>query len=317
MSNPHSPVAVVAWKKLSTRSTLLAQALDARLWFFKDRLPYIRAFAKTLLRGLREKPQVLVVQLPQGPLLLEAYVLKKLVGCRVVADVHTGFVLGGGWKGLLLNAPFVRLLPTADLVVAHNQTQLELIPKKVQAKTIVVFDPWYFIGEGTQGQRGGERYVVFPASFAPDEPLEEVIDAVESLGGDVKMYVTGNWKRKPAIKKHESSRVAFTGFLSDEEFSRLLSDAAAIVTGTKREYTALMSGWEAVAYNKPLAVTSTRTLQDLFGGYAIFYDYTNRQSIANAITQALNSKPNAAAKEELRQKTAESLAVLKQKIQAS
>ena len=312
----HAATAIIVWKKLSRRSELLAQALNAELWFFKDNLPYARAFAKTLLRSIREKPRVIVVQLPQGPLLLEAYLLKKLTGCKVVADVHTGFMVSTDWKGLLLNAPFVKFLPTADVVVAHNETQLNLIPQKVKKKTIVVFDPWYLIekqGAGNQGRH--ERYIVFPASFAPDEPLEEVIAAINTSKINVKMYVTGNWKRKPNIKKHESNRVVFTGFLPNEEFSRLLSNAAAIVTGTKREYTALMSGWEAVAYGKPLAVTATRTLKDLFGDYAIFYDYRSSQSIAEAINKALDSKLNTVAQEKLKQKTKKSLEQLKQKIQ--
>jgi glycosyltransferase involved in cell wall biosynthesis len=312
----HVAIAIIVWKKLSRRSELLAQALNAELWFFKDNLPYARAFAKTLLRSIREKPRVMVVQLPQGPVLLEAYLLKKLTGCKVVADVHTGFMVSTDWKGLLLNAPFVKLLPTADVVVAHNETQLDLIPQKVRKKTIVVFDPWSLIGEQGVGSQGGqERYIVFPASFAPDEPLEEVIGAINTFKINVKMYVTGNWKRNPNIKKHESNRIAFTGFLPNEEYSRLLSNAAAIVTGTKREYTALMSGWEAVAYGKPLAVTATRTLKDLFGDYAIFYDYRSSQSIAEAINKTLDSKPNTAAQEKLKQKTKKSLEQLKQRIQ--
>jgi len=311
----HNALAVVAWKKLSTRSELLAKALNAELWFFKDNIPYARAFAKTLLKGIREKPRLMVVQLPQGPLLLEAYLLKKLIGCKVVADIHTGFVVNTDWKGKLLNAPFVKLLPTADIIIAHNQTQLKLIPKKVQGKTLVIFDPWQLIEtQIAKTQSGQERYLVFPASFAPDEPLKEVIAAIKVFNIDVKLYVTGNWKRTPEIKKYESDRVVFTGFLPRAEFNSLLANATAIVTGTKREYTALMSGWEAVAYSKPLVVTITRTLKDVFGDYAIFYNYRNSQSIAAAINKALNSKANLLVREKLKQRTIQSLKLLNQKI---
>lgn len=311
----HNAVAVVAWKKLSTRSELLAKALNADLWFFKDNLPYARAFAKTLLKGIREKPRLMVVQLPQGPLLLEAYLLKKLIGCKIIADIHTGFVVSTDWKGLLLNAPFVRLLPTADIVIAHNKTQLRLIPKKVQNKTLVVFDPWNLIEiQGTKTQSRQGNYLVFPASFAPDEPLEEVITAINTFNIDAKMYVTGNWKRKPNIKKHESNRIIFTGFLPTKEFKTLLANSAAIITGTKREYTALMSGWEAVAYSKPLAVTATRTLKDLFGDYAVFYNYRSSRSIADSINKVLNSKSNLDVREKLKQRTTQSLKQLTQKI---
>jgi len=315
MPNQNATITIIAWKKLSTRSTLLAKALDAKLWFFKDNIPYAKAFARTLLKTIREKPRIMIIQLPQGPLLLEAYFLKKVTGCKVIADVHTGFLVNTNWKGLLLNVPFAKLLPTADIIVAHNEPQLDLIPKKVRNKTIVVFDPWHLIeNQSTEKRSKYENYIVFPASYAPDEPLEEVINSINTFNVNVKMYVTGNWKRNPNVKKYSSDRIVFTGFLSSEKFNNLLSNATAIITGTKREYTALMSGWEAIAHGKPLAVTATRTLKDLFGDYAVFYDYRNGQSIANAINTILTSKPNIAAHKKLKQRTIKSLEQLNQKI---
>lgn len=308
--------AIIAWKKLSRRSELFAKALDAKLWFFSDNLPYIRAFLRTLREVISQKPKTIIVQLPQGPLLLEVLILKKLAGCNVIADVHTGFLLSTDWKGLLLNAPFVKLLHFADLVTAHNDAQLGLIPSNAKNKTIVVFDPWYLIAEGeTSTEIKQESYIVFPASFASDEPLEEVINSINSFNINVKMYITGNWKQRPEIRKYASERVIFTGFLPTAEFSILLAEAAAIVTGTKREYTSLMSGWEAVAYAKPLAVTTTRTLRNVFGDYAVYYDYRDSQSIAEAIQKVLGAKPNLLVREKLRQRTVKSLEQLERKMQ--
>ena len=311
-----NPIAVIAWKKLSTRSELLAKALNGRLWFFRDNLPYARAFAKTLLKVVREKPSVIVVQLPQGPLLLEAYLLKKLIGCKVVADAHTGFLISTDWKGKLLNAPFVKLLPTADIVVAHNEDQLALIPTKVKNKTIVVFDPWYLImPQAIKSATKQEPYVVFPASFAPDEPIEEIIESINKFNLNVKMYITGSWKRKPELKKYASERIIFTGFLPSKKFNSLIANAVAIITGTTREYTVLMSGWEAVAYSKPLAVTTTVTLKNLFGDYATFYDWKNPESIAEAIRKITTTRPNLTAREKLRQRTTQKLKILKNKLE--
>jgi glycosyltransferase involved in cell wall biosynthesis len=307
-------VAVLVWKKLSRRSELLAQALDANLWVFPDIIPYMRAAIRTLMKIIRYKPKNLIIQLPQGPLLLEALLLKRLLGYKVLADVHTGFLLSTDWKGKILNAPFVKLLHYSDLVIAHNEAQLNLIPKNAKNKTLVVLDPWPFITTpNTHLKTIEEQYIVFPASFAPDEPLQEVIDAVKSHNINIKLFITGNWKRKPEIKKSESDHIKFTGFLSKEEFGILLAQASAIITGTKREFTSLMSGWEAVAYTKPLAVTKTRTLKNLFGEYAIFYDWRNNQSIANAIKNALDSKPNLPAREKLRIRTMKTIAQLESK----
>jgi hypothetical protein len=307
--------AIIVWKRLSRRSELLAQALKAELWVFPDSLPYARAALRTLLKIIKIKPKNLIIQLPQGPLLLEALLLKRFVGCRVLADVHTGFLLSTDWKGKLLNSPFVKLLRYADFIIAHNDTELNLIPKNARNKTLVVFDPWHLISiQKTSSSSTKEIYLVFPASFAPDEPLQEVINAIKTSNINATMYITGNWKRNPEIKKQESNQIKFTGFLPNEEFGNLLANAKAIVTGTKREYTSLMSGWEALAYSKPLALTETFTLKNLFENYALFYDWEDNGSIAEAIKKVLIQKPNISAQQKLKQLTTRKIDLLKTKL---
>jgi hypothetical protein len=307
---------IIAWKRLSRRSELLSKALGAQLWFFSDNIPYIRAFFNTLRNVVNKKPKIIIVQLPQGPLLLEAFFLKMLMKQKIVADVHTGFLITTEWKGLLLNVPFLKFLRAADLIIAHNEFQLNLIPSDLRDKTLVVLDPWHLIIDNkgnNKSEQGG--YIVFPASFASDEPLEEVINSINSFNIDVKMYITGNWKRQSKIMKYASDHIIFTGYLQSGEYNKLLSKATAIITGTKREYTSLMSGWEAVAYAKPLALTETGTLKSLFKDYAVFYDWKNNKSIAEAIKEILISKPNMAAREKLRLRTLGSLEMLNNKLE--
>jgi len=307
---------IVAWKKLSRRSELLSKALRAKLWFFPDNIPYIRASLSTLRFIAKQKPKIILVQLPQGPLLFEAFILKVLLKCRIVADVHTGFLIASDWKGLLLNAPFLKFLRVADLIIVHNEFQLNLVPSGLKEKTLVVLDPWHLIaGNGEKCEVEQSGYIVFPASFASDEPLEEVINSVNSFNIDVKMYVTGNWRRQPKLLKYASDRVTFTGYLPNREYNRLLSKATAVITGTKREYTSLMSAWEAVAYAKPLALTETDTLKSLFKDYAIFYDWKNGKSIAEAIKKILVLKPNRVAHEKLRMRTLRGLEKLYKRLE--
>ena len=309
---PNSQIVVVVWKKLSRRSELLAEAVKGMLWFFKDTNPYIRAALRTLHQTITAKPRNIIVQLPQGPLLLEALLLKKLIHCKVIADVHTGFLFSTDWKGRLLNMPFVKLLHHADLVVAHNDSQLNIIPQNAKDKTVVMADPWHLIPVEHPRSRGTERYIVFPASFASDEPLEEVINSINTSNIDVKMYITGNWNRKPEIKKYESNRIKLTGFLPAEQYGALLANATAIISGTNREYTTLMSAGEALVYIKPLALTATQTLKNLYGEYAVFYDHKNKESIAEAIEKILREKPNLSAREKLKQRNQRGINALRE-----
>jgi glycosyltransferase involved in cell wall biosynthesis len=316
ITSDRAATVIIAWKKLSRRSELLSKALDAKLWFFSDNVPYARASLNTLRNVVSQKPKIIIVQLPQGPLLLETFFLKKIMKCKIIADVHTGFLVTTEWKGLLLNVPFLKFLHVADLIVAHNDFQLNLIPSGLRGKTLVVFDPWHL---AVDSERNGESvqggYIVFPASFASDEPFEEVIHSINLFNIDVKMYITGNWKRQPKITKYASDRIIFTGYLPSKEYNKLLSEATAIITGTKREYTSLMSGWEAVAYAKPLALTGTGTLKSLFKDYAVFYDWKNNKSIAEAIKKILTSKPNTVAREKLRLRTLGSIKMLVNKLE--
>ncbi|MEM2274998.1 MAG: glycosyltransferase [Thermofilum sp.] len=301
----------IAWRRLSRRTELLAELLGMKVAFFRDSLPYLRAMARTAQLLRRSTARNVWIQLPQGPLLAEAAILKRVYGFRLVADVHSGFLVHDDWKSFILNAPFKKLLERCDAVVVHNKQVLELLPHGWEDRVLVVYDPWPLLEQRLRSRYAwkcpeGEEYLVMPASFAPDEPVEQVVRAFNRIKGDTKLLITGNWKRRPRLKRYESSRVKFTGFLPDDEYYRLLACARGIIAATTREYTALMAAWEAVALAKPLAVSSTKTLRELFSGYALFF-LNDEESISETMEMLLRVRVNEAAREELRKRTERSL----------
>lgn len=297
---------IIAWKKLSRRSQLLSKALNAEIWFFTDKVLYVKSFINTLFAIIQKRPSIIIVQLPQGPLFLTILLLKLLNRHKIIADVHTGFLIASNLKGLLLNTPFVKLLRYANLIIVHNDLQKNLIEPNLKKKTLVVLDPWHLIDIKEQEFKQSD-YIIFPSSFAPDEPLEEIINSINSFNINVKLYITGDWKRKPTIKKYSSEKIIFTGYLTADKYHKLLLNAAAVISGTKREYTSLMSAWEALAYSKPLALNKTRALESLFGGYAVFYDWKDSKSIAAAIKEVLKTTPNMIIREQIKTRTIKSL----------
>jgi len=279
--------AVLAWKRLSYRSLLLCRALqDTKLWFIESSKFYLDCALKSFLKTSVEKPSVIILQLPQGPLLAEGVLLKKLFGVKLVADVHTGFVITRTRKEKLLNKPFFGLLKYCDLILVHNVQLMNILPKTLLEKTLVVFDPWYCMPKFVDVAEV-EPYLVFPASFAFDEPLEEVITAINQLGKIV-LYVTGDYRRKPGILRYSSAFVKFTGYLVRSEYENLLAKSFGIITGTKFDYTLLMSGWEAVSFKKPLVITNTPAILSIFKNYGFFYDWTNNDDIKKAVQDCLN-----------------------------
>jgi hypothetical protein len=285
---------------------------NTELWFFKTGPLYLEGFRDTFLRYLRERPSKLILQLPQGPLLLDGVLLKKTFDCKIAVDVHTGFVYGHTMKGLILNNSFNKLLNYADLVIVHNDDILDILEPSIIEKTEVVYDPWMFIQPAEQTV-SNERYLVFPASFAPDEPLAEVLNAVNKHK-KMKVFVTGNFYRNPSLLRFASSHVEFTGFLPRQDYEKLLANSFGVITGTKDEYTLMMSAWEAVAFQKPLLLSETKTLRNMFEDYATFYNWRSRESILDALSQVSSEHDLIYARKKLKEKTLNSLNALTKRL---
>jgi hypothetical protein len=282
------------------------------LWFFKTNPLYIEGFRDTFLRYLKERPSMLILQLPQGPLLLDGVLLKKSFDCKIVADVHTGFVYGYTLKGLILNKSFNKLLNYVNLVIVHNNEILDILPPSIIEKTEVVYDPWMFI-QPTEQTSSDSRYLVFPASFSPDEPLAEVLKAVNKYK-NIKVFVTGNFYRNPSMLRFSSSHIEFTGFLKRQDYEKLLANSFGVITGTKDEYTLMMSAWEAVAFQKPLILSETKTLRNMFDDYAVFYNWKSRESILNALSEVFSEQDLTYARKKLKEKSINSLNALTKRL---
>jgi len=292
---------------------LLSRAVpNTELWFFKTDPLYIQGFYDTFLKYLKERPSTLILQLPQGPLLLEGVLLKKNFNCKIAVDVHTGFVYGHRIKGLIINKPFNKLLNYIDLVIVHNNEILNILSPSILAKTAVVYDPWMFI-QSTEQPLSTDRYLVFPASFSPDEPLIEVLSAANERK-KIKVVVTGNYYRNPSLLRFSSSHVEFTGFLNRQDYEKLLVNSSGVITGTKDEYTLMMSAWEAVAFQKPLILSETKTLRNMFDDYAFFYNWKSRESILNALSEVFSERDLTYARKKLKEKTINSLNTLTKRL---
>ena len=280
-------IVFIAWSRLSRRTRDLARELGAKLVFIPDHAPYLRAWRETGKILASINPRAVIAQLPQGPLLWRAHNLSKKQGFRLIADMHTGFIVYSSLKERLLNQPFRHLLRQLHLVIAHNEPIARLLTTRhgiPQEKVLIVYDPLPKIpGELRKPQVPGlkSKYLVAPSSWAPDEPLEQLVHDIlrENPQGDgIQVVITGDPGRGgrrarrilEAAKK--DNRVIITGYLPVEEYYWLLKNSEAVIALTKREYTVLSAIWEAVALSKPFITTPTTTLRKLLGeNYPCFY----------------------------------------------
>lgn len=324
----------IAWSKLSTRTRNLAHHLGAELFFIQDRFPYISAWIKTG-QLTKLKPDVVIIQLPQGPLLYRVLGLAKKHGFRVVTDVHTGFLISDSVKSLILNAPFRRLLRKTNLVVLHNEN-LVMIAKRYglgDDKTIVVYDPPPRLLELEPIEYlTHKKIILVPASWANDEPLDYIVReyVASSICEDYMLVITGNPSRNRKlylnIKKYLrndnkcSRNIVLTGFISDNQYMWLLQSSSIVITVTRREYTLLSSLWESIYHNKPALVSKTKTLSSLLGNnYPCFFTMSPnslRRMLEKCLREAKISSHIINLYEELRRKAQNSLNTFVEKLKS-
>jgi hypothetical protein len=304
-------ILIIAWKSISPRTRLLAKALNKKILLCDKGSLYINNFIESFRYIKENRPKIVIIQLPQGPLLLFATLIKLFYGIKIVADVHSGFLLISGFKSAILNMPFKFLLRYCDLIILHNKQIIFLISTEIRKKSIIVYDPWYYLDKNQEDDSKIDNYLVFPCSFHPDEPIKEILESIKNYEIGYKIYITGRWHKKPNLKKFASENIIFTGYLSNKDYKKLINSSHAIITGTKREYTVLMSAWEALAYKKPLILSKTITLKNLFGRYPLYYDLKDPESIRNAITQTKKFQINKSSWNNLKKKTLNSVKFFK------
>ena len=278
----------VAWGRLSRRTVSLSRELGLELFFVRDKAPYMKSFLKTYRFLSRRRPDLVFVQLPQGPLLAEVVRLSRRHGFKVVADVHTGFIYPVTLKEVVLNKPFWKYLRETTLVLVHNKLEKKLVEKTLKtpsSKVVLVYDPLPRIPEELSKPRIEAEpgsYLILPSSWAPDEPLEFVVrEFLKSrISRNHSLVLTGNWRRNLNLYKRiqefvrSSNKIVLTGYLKDSEYYYLLKNAKAVIAATNREYTMLHALWEAIAARVLALIPKTKTLEaEISGGYPCFYTF--------------------------------------------
>lgn len=282
-------IVAIAWSKLSRRTVSLSRELDAKLVFIPDKAPYLLALQKTDMFLKSQHPDVVLVQLPQGPLLWKAIQASNKIDFKVVADVHTGFIYNTTLKEVLLNRPFHKLLRRTDLVLSHNPMQKDLILERLKlekGKVMLIYDPLIKLPQNlVQPKLNGiipRNYIVLPASWAPDEPLDYVVNEFikSSISEECKLVITNEFRRNMPLyrrisnilkQKNALEKILLSGYLQSLEYYWLLKNSRFLIAVTRREYTMLSAIWEAVSSEVPFVASKTKTLKTIIGEYPFFF----------------------------------------------
>lgn len=272
----------VSWER-QRRSVELAQAFGAKPYFLletSDEIPnrLVRTCwlsLKTLGVLLREVPPVVFAQNPSIFLTGLLCVVKPIFRFVLIVDRHSNFKFhkGDQFKWRVFRALSGFTLRRAELTIVTNAVLAEHVESN-GGRAFVLQDrlPTFSAPERDRGVPAG-RSAVCISGYGEDEPLLELIEASSSLPNNWTLTITGNstkFRERHFQARSVPSRIHFSGFLSEDDYLRLLANADLVITLTTQEHTLNCGAYEAVALGRPMLLSDTAAIRDYFREGAVY-----------------------------------------------
>jgi hypothetical protein len=255
-------------------------------------LSYLRNILIMFKYLVTQRPKRVWVQLPQTFLLWPVLFYKLFVKIDVIADCHYA-MFRGRWSKVPLG---LNLLKYVDVVVVHNELEREAAEKSgVPLSLIVVLEDapasFEILNNGCSLPTVARPWVLFPGSFAEDEPVSELLDVAKKMP-DVQFFMTGSLEK--AKKVIDIQRVPenfhLMGFMPMKDFDELLCSSNIILALTKFDGIQLSVCNEAVGAEKAMVLSNTSLLKTLFPQGTVFVDPLSVESIQKGIEVALTKQ---------------------------
>ncbi|MGO4454404.1 glycosyltransferase [Arthrobacter sp. RAF14] len=267
----------VSWIDFHGRSEGIARRLGIEEWAQGGGngpvpLRYLRLWAATWKYLRRKKPtEVIVMQPPVVALLAVRAAVGRNV--RICGDLHTGTFYDPKWKWStklvlkVLKAPNISIVTNDALAAKVRSLGSEAV---VLHDLIESYEPAEALGPFEDPALESLLecpYVLVPITYSYDEPLDELAAATHRTPG-VRWVFTG---RPPAsfVEQCDQSNTVFPGFVSREEYLRLLAHANILLAPTTEEDTMQRAGYEAMCAGKALVTSDTAVLRDFFADAAL------------------------------------------------
>lgn len=253
-------------------------------------LSYLVNFASSLKLLWSKRPGTVWVQVPQYPALWAAMLYRLLSTRRItlVADCHNSIVWRP-WNRFPLGPS---LLSSCDLVLVHNtEVAVDARSLGIPAERMLVLEDAPCESARTEAAPADQAprpWMMFPASWAPDEPIGQVIEAARRMPAAT-FFITGNPTRANPLPSPEElpPNVRLLGFLPLAEFDAYLSHADLVLALTLEEGIQLSVCNEAVGLGLPMVCSGTRILRQIFSQGTVFVDASDPDSIVAGCREAL------------------------------
>ncbi len=250
----------------------LCEALHLEVSLIDTRRRGLARYLELTLRTLRllraRRPRTLLVQNPSLVLALLSVLVRGWFGFRLIVDAHNEAVEPFINTGRLVRWATRFVLRKADVTIVSNP-QLAQLVSEAGGNPFVLPDRVPTVAEPAARALPGAFRVLFICTYAPDEPVAEVIEAAREL--DIALFVTGKVRNcDPRVRASAPPNVTFTDFLSEEHYWEYLAAADAIIDLTLMPNCLVCGGYEAAALGKPLLLSRNDAAVDLFGDGALY-----------------------------------------------
>lgn len=281
----------ISWIRYHGRSEGIAKALGIVPYFITGGsgpapLRYIRAWLQTHRLIRDRKPRVIIVMQPPIVALISVAVSTSK-STTLVGDLHTGVFTDPRWKWALKAT--MRILRKRGFAIVTGKELAERA-RAYGVTTLEMHDmiePAMVVAAGADDASVGallaKKYALVPLAYAFDEPISELLDAAR-VHPEVTWVLTG---RPPqGIRELATSNVHFTGFVSNDDYGRLVANASVMVALTTQENTMQRVGYEAIGSGIGLVTSGTQVLREFFGDAAAYVDPTP-ESIGQVVSRAV------------------------------
>lgn len=271
----------IAWITWETqrRNKELSAAFGAVFGHFDESrhrrlMRYMRSACKTIWLLRQVRPCVVVAQYPSIVLCVLCATLKPLFGYKLYLDAHNVFFDQLHQGNLLVRATLEFLLHRVDGVMVTN-VFLEAELRERCVETLVLPDRMPDIHANSPPDFFHDLKPATPcgtliSSFDRDEPIAAFLDALSAIEQPFTLFVTGRIERVPELRRFESDKIHFTGFLESNSFDGLIQHSDFLVDLTTLPNCLVCGAYEALAVGRPILLSDSAALRDLFQEGVVF-----------------------------------------------
>jgi len=287
----------IVWAFPKTRAKQLANKFDAKLYGieiinnYPKIIKYFISFSKTVYILLREKPNIIIAQVPPIFITLPIYFYINIFGGKYIFDVHSGEIVDRKWKYFEPVRKF--FFTRAFLILFHNRSNYNQVKNKYwKINSTILNDPIPTPSNDISAIRicNKCRNVVIISSFDDNEPYKECFKALNELIKQDKKWhfiFTGDNSKIDTLGFNKN--ITFTGFIDYKKYWGILKGADIIVSLNKRNDVITCGLWEGVSLNKPIVTNDYKDIKKIFNNN-IIYSNNSEQSIKTAIEIAYKER---------------------------